>query len=205
MNQANRLVIAITGGIASGKSTVASCFEKLGVAVYDADQAAREVIRPGSEALAQIIHTFGRDVITAGGTLDRAMLRRRIFNDAEARHKLEAIIHPRVRSWLQQHAWRDPSPYCLLTIPLLVEHLEDYRWVDRILLVDVDETTQLERLLQRDHIDSALARDMLASQASRQDRLAVADDIIHNSGHIPALEPEVERLHTHYLALAKQR
>jgi dephospho-CoA kinase len=202
VNAVRRPVIALTGGIAAGKSTVEQRFAALGVHVHDADQAAREVIEPGTDGLAQIIEAFGHEVIGADGRLDRPMMRQRIFADREARHTLEAIVHPRVRLWLQQRALADTGPYCLLAVPLLAEHIGHYRWVDRVLLVDVDEATQIRRLVARDGIDEALARRILDSQATREQRLAVADDVIDNSGDAAALDARVAALHAQYLALA---
>jgi dephospho-CoA kinase len=202
VNTVRRPVIALTGGIAAGKSTVEQRFAALGIHVYDADQAAREVIEPGTDGLAQIVEAFGHEVIGPDGRLDRPMMRQRIFADREARHTLEAIVHPRVRLWLQQRALADTGPYCLLAIPLLAEHIGHYRWVDRVLVVDVDEATQIRRLIARDGIDEALARRILASQATREQRLAVADDVIDNGGDDAALDARVAALHAQYLALA---
>lgn len=202
MNAMRRPVIALTGGIAAGKSTVEQRFRAHGICVYDADQAAREVIEPGTDGLAQIVEAFGHEVIGADGRLDRPAMRQRIFADREARHTLESIVHPRVRLWLQQRALADTGPYCMLAIPLLAEHIGHYRWTDRVLLVDVDETTQIRRLMARDDIDETLARRILANQATREQRLAVADDVIDNSGDPAMLDAQVVALHERYLALA---
>lgn len=202
MNSVHRPVIALTGGIAAGKSTVEQRFKAHGIHVYDADQAAREVIEPGTDGLAQIIEAFGHEVIGADGRLDRPAMRQRIFADREARHTLEAIVHPRVRLWLQQHALADTGPYCMLAIPLLAEHVGHYRWADRILVVDVDEATQMRRLMARDDIDEPLARRILASQATREQRLAIANDVIDNHGDPSALDAQVAALHERYLTLA---
>ncbi|MFC5740277.1 dephospho-CoA kinase [Dyella tabacisoli] len=196
-------VIALTGGIASGKSAVAHCFEAHGIAVYDADIAARAVVAPGSGGLRAIVEAFGAEALDAEGQLDRASMRRRIFADDHARLTLEAIIHPRVRQWLQDHARTDRGPYCLLAIPLLTENIEHYRWVNRILLVDAPDSTRLDRLIHRDQIDTTLAQRMLDRQASRERRMALADDIIDNSGDRAALEAAVASLHASYLALAR--
>ncbi|SFK67272.1 dephospho-CoA kinase [Rhodanobacter glycinis] len=201
MNATRRPVIALTGGIAAGKSTVEQRFRAHGICVYDADQAAREVIEPGTNGLAQIVEAFGHEVIGADGRLDRPAMRQRIFADREARHTLESIVHPRVRLWLQQRALADTGPYCMLAIPLLAEHIGHYRWTDRVLLVDVDETTQIRRLMARDDIDETLARRILANQATREQRLAVADDVIDNSGDPVMLDAQVAALHERYLAL----
>lgn len=202
MSARHHPVIALTGGIASGKSTVERCFTGRGIHVYDADQAAREVVEPGTDGLEQIIEAFGPEVIDEDGRLDRPAMRQRIFADRDARHTLESIVHPRVRQRLQQLALADTGPYCLLAIPLLAEHIGHYRWVDRVLVVDADEATQIERLIARDGIDEALARRILANQATREQRLAIADDVIDNRDGAIALEPQVAALHERYLVLA---
>ncbi|EIL97336.1 dephospho-CoA kinase [Rhodanobacter sp. 115] len=202
MNATHRPVIALTGGIAAGKSTVEQRFRAHDICVYDADQAAREVIEPGTDGLAQIVEAFGPEVIGTDGRLDRPAMRQRIFADREARHTLESIVHPRVRLWLQQRALADTGPYCMLAIPLLAEHIGHYRWTDRVLLVDVDEATQIRRLMARDDIDETLAHRILANQATREQRLAVADDVIDNSGDPAMLDAQVAALHERYLALA---
>ncbi|MCP1374070.1 dephospho-CoA kinase [Dyella lutea] len=196
-------VVALTGGVAAGKSAVEDRFRALGVGVHDADRAAREVIEPETPGLAAIVEAFGREVLGPDGRLDRPSMRRRIFADRDARRTLEAIIHPRVRQWLRDRADDDPGPYCILAIPLLVENLAHYRWVDRVLVVDVDPQEQVRRLIRRDGVDEGLARRMLASQASREQRLAIADDVIDNGGPEDALDGQVRALHARYLALAR--
>jgi len=198
-------VIALTGGVAAGKTAVTRRFEALGVHVHDADVAAREVIEPGTPGLAEVVDAFGSEVLDDLGRLDRAAMRRRVFADPTARKTLEAIIHPRVRQWLHQRARAERGPYCLLAIPLLAENIEHYRWVDRVLLVDAPESVQVERLVARDDIDETLARRMLAHQANRAERLALADDVIENSGDEAALDTAVAELHRRYLALAAAR
>jgi len=198
-------VVALTGGIAAGKSAVTRRFAALGVPVHDADVAAREVVAPGSEGLAAVVAAFGDEVLDAEGRLDRPAMRRRVFADPVARQMLEGIIHPRVRHWLHERALADTAPYCLLAIPLLAENIEHYRWVDRVLLVDAPVEQQLARLVARDGIDEALARRMLAQQARREERLALAHDVIDNSGDEAALDAAVPALHRRYLALAADR
>ena len=202
MNTARPLVIALTGGVAAGKSAVTRRFEALGVPVHDADVAAREVVAPASEGLAEVVATFGPEALAPDGQLDRAAMRRRVFADPAARRKLEAIIHPRVRAWLRERALAEDAPYCLLAIPLLAENIAQYRWVDRVLVVDAPESVQLARLIARDDVDETLARRMIAQQATRADRLALADDVIDNSGDESALDASVAKLHERYLALA---
>lgn len=198
-------VIALTGGIAAGKSAVTRRFAALGVPIHDADVAAREVVAPGSEGLAAVVAAFGNEALDAHGHLDRAAMRRRVFADPLARKTLEAIVHPRVRQWLHERALADTAPYCLLAIPLLVENLDHYRWIDRVLVVDAPTDLQLARLMARDGIDEALARRMLAQQAERAQRLALAHDVIDNSGDEAALDAAVAALHQRYLALAATR
>ena len=197
------LTIALTGGVAAGKTAVARRFEALGVSVHDADVAAREVIEPGTSGLAAVVDAFGIGVLDDAGRLDRPVMRERVFADPSARKTLEAIIHPRVRQWLREHALAERGPYCLLAIPLLAEIIAHYRWVDRVLLVDVPESVQLTRLTARDGIDETLARRMLAQQASRVERLALADDVIENSGDESGLDDAVAHLHRRYLELAR--
>ena len=199
------LVIALTGGVAAGKTAVARRFEALGISVHDADVAAREVIEPGTAGLAAVIDAFGAGVLDDTGRLDRPTMRQRVFADPAARKRLEAIIHPRVRQWLRERALAERGPYCLLAIPLLAENIAPYRWVDRVLLVDVPESVQMTRLIARDGIDETLARRMLAQQASRAERLALADDVIENSGDESALDRAVNELHQRYLVLANAR
>jgi dephospho-CoA kinase len=195
-------VIAITGGVAAGKSAVARRFEALGVHVYDADVAARAVVELGTDGLAAVVDAFGSGVLDGSGRLDRPAMRQRVFADPAARLTLEAIIHPRVRQWLHDRVVADTGAYCLLAIPLLAENIGHYRWIDRVLLVDAPESVQLARLVVRDGIDETLARRMLAHQASRAERLALADDVIENSGDEVALDDAVADLHRRYLALA---
>ena len=204
MNARHAYVVGLTGGIAAGKTAVTRRFEALGVPVHDADVAARVVVEPGSDGLTAIVDAFGPEVLDAQGRLDRGAMRRRVFADATARQALEAIIHPRVREWLHQHALTETAPYCLLASPLLAENIAHYRWLDRILLVDVPEQVQLERLVARDGIDRPLAERMLAQQASRAERLALAHDVIDNSSSEAALDAHVQALHRRYLALAAQ-
>ncbi len=201
--QRHSFVVALTGGVAAGKSAVSQRFETLGIHVYDADVAAREVIAPGTGGLQAVVDRFGSDVLDARDQLDRAAMRKRVFGDDEARRALEAIIHPRVRAWLHEHAHADRGPYCLLAIPLLAENMDHYRWVDRVLVVDAPEAIQLDRLVRRDGIDEALARRMIERQASRTERLTLAHDVIENHGDEAELDRAVSQLHTRYLALAE--
>lgn len=198
------LIVGLTGGIAAGKSAVAGQFAALGVPVHDADLAAREVVAPGSAGLREIVEHFGPGALDATGSLDRGAMRERVFADASTRKALESIIHPRVRQWLLDRAQATVASYSVLAIPLLVEHLPDYQWIDRILVVDAPDATRMERLMARDRIDVDLARRMLAQQVGRAERLAVADDVIDNSGDEAVLAAAVTALHHRYLALAAE-
>ncbi len=194
------LRIGLTGGIASGKSTVAELFSGLGVPVIDTDIIAREVVLPGQPALAEIRDAFG-DAVFEDGVLNRAAMRQQIFADNDARRRLEAILHPRIRQETIRQANASGGDYQLIVVPLLTESpLRDY--VDRILVVDCDEETQIERLLARDAETEDQARRILATQASRDERLAIADDVIHNDTSIEATSSQVSALHDTYLRLA---
>ncbi|HVI59140.1 MAG TPA: dephospho-CoA kinase [Luteimonas sp.] len=197
-------IIGLTGGVASGKSAVAACFQALGVAVADADVAAREAVALGSEGLVEVVAAFGPGVLSADGALDRAAMRRRVFADDDARRRLEAIVHPRVRAALHAACAAAPGTYAIAAIPLLAEGggRVAYPWLDRILVVDVPERLQHARLLQRDGIDDALAERMIAAQATRQQRLAIADDVIVNDGPLQALDAHVAALDRRYRQLA---
>ncbi|MCB1589489.1 MAG: dephospho-CoA kinase [Xanthomonadales bacterium] len=197
--------MALTGGIASGKTTVAKQFESLGVDVVDTDQLARDVIAPGSAGLKDIVATFGPEVLTNSGELDRAQMRRRVFADDESRRQLERITHPRIRDAVLRAAQGSRRSYFMVVIPLLYEHRHAYAWVHRTLVVDVSPQTQVDRLLKRDGIDLLLAQSMLRTQASRAERLSIADDRLDNeSPDRTILEKRVASLHRQYLALAKQ-
>lgn len=200
----SRFVIGLTGGIAAGKSEVSRRFEALGITVADADLAARAVVAPGSEGLARIAAHFGTDILLADGQLDRAALRARIFASAQERKALEAITHPAIRQLLRETCEQAEGPYAIAAIPLLTEAggRQQYPWLDRILVVDVPVAVQHARLMQRDGIDTALADRMIASQASREARLALADDVVVNDGHPDHLQAHVERLDRAYRALA---
>lgn len=187
-------VVALTGGIASGKTTVAERFAALGVPVFDADVAAREVVASGSDGLNAVIGAFGLDAMAVDGGLDRAWLRQHVFDDASARKLLEAIVHPRIKQQLKAKVDANKAPWVLLVIPLLAETWPDYAWVDRVLVIDVPESVQLQRLMQRDGVDERLARKMLAAQASREERLKLANETIDNTGSMEALDARVREL-----------
>jgi len=195
------LIIGLTGGIGSGKSTVAELFTARGIPCIDADQLTRELVEPGTPLLAEIVAAFGQDVLEINGRLDRRRLRDRVFADPAARKRLEGILHPAVFAAMQARVAELDSPYCLLMIPLLIETGGERR-VHRVLVVDVDETDQRQRTAARDQVPAAQIDAILATQATRDERLAAADDVIDNRGDPKALDTQVERLHQNYLELA---
>jgi dephospho-CoA kinase len=198
------LRIGLTGGIASGKSTVADIFAGLGAPVIDTDIVAREVVEPGEPALGQIQHEFGNTVIAADGTLDRARLRQIVFNDDDARRRLESILHPVIQTETIRQARAAGGDYQLIVVPLLVNS-PIRTFLDRVLVVDCPEATQIARLIARDAESEGQARRMLAAQASREERLAIADDVVENGGDLAATLRQIRKLHEKYLALAKAR
>jgi dephospho-CoA kinase len=197
--------VALTGGIASGKTTVANLFAEQGVPLIDTDVIAREVVEPGQPALAEVVRTFGVEILDADGRLDRRRLRERIFAEPDARRRLESILHPAIRSEMERQsaAAAHAGPYQLLVIPLLTEGgRRDH--VDRVLLVDVPESLQVARLMQRDGVTSEQAEASLKAQASRESRRQFADDVITNTGNPDELRPQVDALHRRYLELARE-
>jgi dephospho-CoA kinase len=196
-------VIGLTGGIGSGKSTVAELFAERGIEIVDADLIAREVVLPGTAALGQIASHFGSSILAASGELDRAALRKRVFADTSARLWLEGLLHPLIHDRIVQRIDACQSPYCILASPLLLE-TSQHQLVNRVLVVDVDETSQLQRTLQRDGSDEATIRGIIAAQMARQDRLRQADDVLDNSGDRSKLDTSVDKLHTCYLKLAEE-
>ena len=198
-------VVAITGGIGSGKTTVANQFSALGIEVVDADLIAREVVEPGTPALAAIASHFGPGILDEQGRLDRRALRERIFSDQAAKSWLNALLHPIIRSEMLRQCAAVSSPYCLLVVPLLVENRLT-ELADRVLVIDVDEATQIERTCHRDGVSREQAQAILASQASRSERLAMADDVLDNqSGTTETIRERILALHETYLAFASQQ
>lgn len=200
----SNFIVGLTGGIASGKSEVSRRFEALGITVADADIAAREVVAIGSPALTAIAELFGAEVLQADGSLDRAYLRQRVFANPDERRALEAITHPAIRARVRGICEAASSPYAIAAIPLLTEAggRPTYPWLNRILVVDAPEQVQHARLLNRDSIDAALAERMIQAQASRAQRLALADDVIVNDGHPDALQLHIDALDARYRKLA---
>jgi len=193
--------IGLTGGVASGKTTVSLLFGALGIPVIDADQVARDVVAPGTRLLAQVFENFGPELRRPDGSLDRSALRRLVFSDIRTRRALEALLHPAIRVRTELLATKAGGSYQIHVIPLLVETHAGSQY-DRVLVVDCLQSLQLARLLARDGCDAQQAQAMLASQASREARLAVADDVIVNDGEPADLAPKVAALHQKYLTLA---
>ena len=198
------LVIGLTGGIGSGKTAVSDRFARRGIPVIDTDLLARELVEPGQPALADIAAEFGPDCLDGDGRLHRARLRERVFADPAGRRRLEAILHPRIRVLARERIARLTTPYCLLVIPLLAETgMTDL--VDRVLVVDAPEAERIRRVMARDRIDETQARRILAAQADRDQRLALADEIVENASDLAALDHRVATLHRHYSTLAATR
>jgi len=196
-------VVALTGGIASGKSTVSDLFADLGVPVVDCDLIAHELVEPGQPLLSSIVSAFGRELLDAYGRLKRRKLREMIFASPEARATLEKIMHPRIIEEAERRILALEAPYCLLVIPLLAES-GSRGPVDRVLVIDAETETRIRRLMMRDGMDSDGVKAALSAQASREARLALADDIIDNSGDVSSLPARVEALHQKYLSLADE-
>ena len=194
------LTVGLTGGIASGKTAVSDRFARLGVPVIDTDLIAREVVQPGQPSLAKVVAAFGHDIVDDAGQLRRRRLREIIFSDPEKQDLLEGILHPAIRAETRNRVHRVEAPYCIVVIPLLAESGQ-FDWLDRVLVVDVPEDLQVERLMRRDGVDQARARASLAAQATREDRLRIADDVIDNSGEVDSLDAKVAELHQKYLSL----
>ena len=193
-------ILGLTGGIGSGKSAAAQCFVDLGVHLVDADNAARWVVEPGRPALAQIAEHFGPSVLQADGTLNRSALRELIFKDPQQRVWLESLLHPLIREEIRQYLARAESAYAILVSPLLLE-TSQHQMVQRVLVIDVPESVQIERTVVRDKTNEEQVRAILKAQASRDERLSRADDVIVNDRDPAWLKSEVERLHHFYLTL----
>ncbi len=197
----NILRIGLTGGIASGKSTVCEMFNDLGVPIVDADQIVHELIRPGQTALKRIIDKFGDKYLTKEGLLDRKLLRKDIFNNKKLKDELEEILHPLVYAEIDNKVTLLNAPYCVISIPLLIE-TNALDKVDRVLVVDIPDALQIDRASKRDGVDISEITKILNAQVKRKKRLDIADDIIKNDGDIDNLRIQVENLHKIYLAMA---
>ena len=195
--------VALTGGIGSGKSTVADAFSHLGVNVIDADIIARQVVEPGTPGLNAIAQRFGPQILNKDGTLNRRALREHIFAHAEDKNWLNALLHPQIQQETRRQMQLATSSYILWVVPLLVENRLSAK-ADRVLVVDVPKETQIERTMLRDRVSRQHAEHILAAQATREQRLAVADDVIENMGSPDTIASDVARLHAKYQRLASQ-
>ena len=195
--------VGLTGGIGSGKSTVADMFAGLGASVIDTDAIAHQLTAAGGVAITPIVAAFGASFIDAGGAVDRAKMRTLVFSDPDAKQRLESILHPLIRNETTSAAQQAEGPYLIFVVPLLIESGNWTHRVGRILAVDCDEQIQVQRVMQRSAIAESQVRAIMAMQASRQQRLQVAADVIVNSGEQAELAPQVTQLHTRYLAFAR--
>lgn len=195
-------IVALSGGIASGKSTIANLFAQLGVPIIDADVIARQVVAVGSSALTQIVKHFSQEILLENGELDRSQLREIIFNNEHERLWLNNLLHPIIAQEAQQQIAKQTAPYIIWVVPLLIEN-NLHQLADRVLIIDTPEALQLERLIDRDKISESLAKRMIDSQVSLSDRLAFADDIIINDGNLVSLTMQVYDLNKKYLYNSK--
>jgi dephospho-CoA kinase len=196
-------VVVLTGGIASGKTAVSDLFSEKGVPVIDTDVIARQVVQAGSPALNQIEAEFGPDFLDSDRSLDRRKMREAIFSDPEKKNRLEGILHPAIAAEALRQVSTRPESWCLLVVPLLAESGR-YSWINRVLVIDVSESVQIERVMARDHINREQAEAILRAQAGRKERLALADDVIDNSGSLDDLKSRVDTLYQKYAILAAQ-
>lgn len=197
-----KFVVGLTGGIGSGKSVVAGLFARRGVAVVDTDVIAHELTATGGGAIEAIRESFGSDYLTPEGALDRERMRALVFRDPKSKRRLERILHPRIRGESAARITAAEGPYVILVVPLLVEAGVDRTRYQRVVVVDCDEDTQIERVMRRSHLSAEEVRRIMASQVGRRDRLEAADDIVDNSKGLGHIEPQVEKLHEQFLALA---
>lgn len=191
-------VVALSGGVASGKSTIANLFAQLGVPIIDADIIARQVVEVGTDALAQIVKHFSTEILLPNGELDRSQLREIIFNNDHERLWLNNLLHPIIHKITQKQIAKQTAPYVIWVVPLLIEN-NLHQLADRVLMVDVPETLQMERLIYRDKISESLAKRMIRTQVPLAERLSYADDIIVNNGNLASLSEQVNKLHQQYL------
>ena len=204
MSAAKRYVVGLTGGIGSGKSAAAQIFRTCGVEVIDADSLAREVVEPGQPALSDIAAYFGSELLTAEGHLDRAALRKIVFSNSEQKSWLENLLHPLIAKLLQRRLNATKSPYAILESPLLLE-TEQYKLVDRVIVIDVNEEIQIARSVRRDGSDEAVIRSIIASQIDRSKRIQHADDLVSNEEGLEQLREKVEALHSKYLGMVAEK
>jgi dephospho-CoA kinase len=204
MANSETFVVVLTGGIASGKTAVSDLFAQRGVPVIDTDRIAHEIVEPGRPALKRIARTFGLEFLGADGRLDRKKMRNAIFSSPQQKNRLESILHPVIASEVDQRIAQVDQPWCILVIPLLAQ-TGLFSWIDRVLVVDVEESVQMERVMARDKISRKQAQSILDAQTSRKQRLALADDVLDNSESLEQLEIKVDKLYRKYSALAKKR
>lgn len=202
ISQSSSYCVALTGGIATGKSTVSLIFSQLGIPVIDTDIIARMLVEPGKPALQQIADELGREFVDSGQNLNRKKLRKAVFSNPSHRARLENILHPLIGEEVQHQSCKITAEYFLLVVPLLAES-KNYQWVDRVLVIDVNEDEQISRLMSRDKLTHEDAESILRSQARRMDRLKLADDVLYNHGSREDLRASIERLHESYRILAR--
>ena len=195
-------IVGLTGGIGSGKTTVANFFAELGAAVVDTDVIAHQLTAPRGAAMPAIIAAFGRSVLRGDGSLDRQAMRQRCFSDPATRQRLEAILHPMIRDESERRCRCAAAPYVILAVPLLVESGTYRERIDRLCVVDCPEAVQVARVMARSGLDAHQVRAIMAAQATREARLAVADDVVDNAGTVAALQARIDALHVGYLARA---
>ena len=199
------MVVAVTGGIASGKTTLTDFLKRQhGIQVFDADAVARDLVAPGMPSLQVIAKRFGQELLTQDGELNRQLLRSQVFADPAKRMALESILHPLIQGVLRDRSHQASGPYAIVAIPLLAES-QRYEWLDRIVVVDVERETQLNRIMHRDRVDRAAGEAILAAQASRQDRLLIADDVLINDGTTDLFTGRADKLHQRLMRAALAR
>ena len=201
MAKSETFVVVLTGGIAAGKTAVSDLFAQRGVPVIDTDQIAHEIVEPGQPALKQIAEAFGPEFLGADGRLDRKKMRNAIFSNPQQKTRLEGILHPAIVAEADRRIAQIDAPWCILVVPLLTE-TSLLPWIDHVLVVDVEESIQIERVMARDNISQQQAQSILAAQTSRRQRLALADDILDNSGSLDQLKTAVDELQRKYITLA---
>lgn len=204
MNTAKRHVIGLTGGIGSGKSAAAEIFRTLGIEVIDADALAREVVEPGQPALSDIAAHFGKQLLAADGSLDRAALRKIVFTNPDEKKWLENLLHPLIAELLQRRLSATESPYAILESPLLLE-TEQVKLVERVLVIDASEETQMARAMARDGSDEAVIRSIIASQIDRAERIQRADDLVSNEQDLEQLKENIKALHNKYMGMVNEQ
>ena len=203
MANSETFVVVLTGGIASGKTAVSDLFAQRGVPVIDTDQIAREIVEPGRPALKRIAEAFGQEFLGADGRLDRKKMRNAIFSSPQQKNRLESILHPEIASEVDQLIAQVKASWCILVVPLLAE-TRLFSWIDRVLVVDVEESVQIERVMARDKISQEQAQSIMDAQTNRRQRLSMADDILNNSGSLAQLQVKVDKLYHKYTAEAQR-